>query len=1664
MNTRHPSHLSFAIPRIIQRRGNSMVLVAALLVLLVIIATAFIARTQTGRKTGSAIEEASMRRASVEPIANAIADHISLALFPWPVDTANATAGNLIDLRDGTLPRFRPFADAKRYGVDIQDIGASTFTFPWNFAPHQVVPWTNPPDEIAAINEPLGIWPLGLGAPDGDPGIVAGDGGNVPLAFGNPLGDPGFGDTRWLRELEPPRFDPYTPPAAYTPTDTFASRREVFDQWTHLSYIGTSSNGYRIVSDISDVENNVVQNLRLPVEQWLPFVPRFITASSTDGDPYVTVDTYNNFQNWFTNYGNNYKTASAAPPNRYRLSNLGDFGFADRPNEDGERPEDEFIRGTARWEISRLLHDSDGDGFTDSFWWLSPNVLPDGSRQVFCISIIDNNAMINLQTATRFVPGTDLFNDVPLFDATAGETPADIALVGAGFGPNTPYPFNGGGFNVGFFDTPRNRDNTREAILNLGPNSPVIFPKGTVSYNFSNWDDYILSLLPTGNPSGGPADELYLRAIERRQVWNLYTSRPDDPSSDRPFSPYLTADEAELRYYYGSNYPWLVTRLERAISVPGDFASNPGGQAIRSSVDFAETSEYLDQLSNPELVADSRHRVTVMNGVRNDLVPAWLRWRWSITDPMNPGGLPREIRRLLIGVPPAEQDAIIDRFLTSFDFKADLRERNPLDIDNTLPQRIGFRKLHERLPYVILNALSDGTDLEGETYFGAHTSATDSVVMKMRELATAYAANILSRRDNDWEESTIDPTLEVPKYNDIAPLYSDDDPAVVNATGQIGALPLVQFGGQQSDRARRYLGLELQPFLVEAFVSHVHASKRLPVGVDGFPGNYVDETAENTTIVVVQIANPFHRTIPVEELRKYRLRVFNRAIDFNSIPNLRPLEPATEEEPSTAIFYLIPETFEHDLLGTINDFRARWVDFLDLEYFEDDNPLIRLHPDTTDFYPVNTPLGASVWADDRDGYDRDGANVGGVPSYGNGGTARAIELIRVDRSAPVGSTVAPQQLVVVDRFDPENTQGESVGDHIQRRFPDNRPPEEDRGTTSGSSTGTTGGVVFQAGIRIGNRDTYVNWARVTRAWGYDFNSGWAPNGLTEMCDDNRGIQDSERAPRFVIARQEFNFGREFYQDDANEFPAERYQGDAFSLNDAPDPVLTETNPEAINEALAWFTASYRNAYGDQVVRKPTHFEGHRVGDVGDGIGAADFYPREFSYIDKGFYDNDDDIIQSNLDLMDCFLDDVESTSFRASFQMLHRDDDYVQIGELLNTFIFGHELRFTDNGNNDLTDDPYDRTEKTFSEFLFDAEDARFVNGDAIDMAPGDPGETRMDARLNRLRLGGRVGANLTLPVSNYFDPDHAVPVQFAGERILDAFVCDGPGFNWIPPSAGGTVPYEDVAFNNAMGFSGRATPGMLNVNGAPKENLAALPQWHSLIHFDADSATASANSPVLSGDEFPRSGIPDSIIAARERHDSFFRDMSPYISTGRFGGPNYTQNGPANVNGGGFPSIGSLRSLTNPGFDVNDPTLPEYTFFGNEPDSYRIDFAAREPFDRFALTLTEPRTNAHLGTDVSFPRGFGEDPIRGDYVSGDVEEMNLLLSGASNLITTRSDMFTVYLKVRTFRQRESDGIWDATDPNQIVEDARYVMLVDRSEVNSPDDQPRIVYFERVPE
>ena len=112
-------------------------------------------------------------------------------------------------------------------------------------------------------------------------------------------------------------------------------------------------------------------------------------------------------------------------------------------------PSDEFVFNSERNMISRILADSDGDGFTDSFWFIVPPQPDSDLRQVVAVSITDNSGRVNMNTATVF----DRQN-------TVGASPADVALVGdylwneAAAGPTRTNNIE----QVGFLDNPRNAE------------------------------------------------------------------------------------------------------------------------------------------------------------------------------------------------------------------------------------------------------------------------------------------------------------------------------------------------------------------------------------------------------------------------------------------------------------------------------------------------------------------------------------------------------------------------------------------------------------------------------------------------------------------------------------------------------------------------------------------------------------------------------------------------------------------------------------------------------------------------------------------------------------------------------------------------------------------------------------------------------------------------------------------------------------------------------------------------------------------------------------------------------------------------------------------------------------------------------------------------------
>ena len=52
--------------------------------------------------------------------------------------------------------------------------------------------------------------------------------------------------------------------------------------------------------------------------------------------------------------------------------------------------------------------------------------------------------------------------------------------------------------------------------------------------------------------------------------------------------------------------------------------------------------------------------------------------------------------------------------------------------------------------------------------------------------------------------------------------------------------------------------------------------------------------------------------------------------------------------------------------------------------------------------------------------------------------------------------------------------------------------------------------------------------------------------------------------------------------------------------------------------------------------------------------------------------------------------------------------------------------------------------------------------------------------------------------------------------------------------------------------------------------------------------------------------------------------------------------------------------------------------------------------------------------------------------------------------------------QLRKLYEKAKTGQWNGTDPEFIIDDSRYMMTVDRSSVDRPGEQPRIVSFVKV--
>jgi len=671
-----PWYAITALPKSIARRasaprGNALVLVAAVLLLLAIIGMAYIVRTQGTREIASATQHRAVVDSRIDAIAGGITDEVAGALFMKPIVApipANGVAGDpglsqttpgLRPMARSDWPRRLPVPTAARYGIDpidrlmnLLDPGdvGSVYTianggngdgYPdgYNHAPYSVRPWTNWPDTFGPV------W-----------------------GESDPLGNPGYGDHRWLANIEPQRASVLQ--NGQLVPDPFGT---TYSHWAHLSWIANAENGVRAVSDISNIVANTLTGLQgtplvvpvdptaipfgsslaalgIPYEQWLP---GFIPSPLTNTNDFVT-----RRNSWFTPAG--YYNAIHGPfgqppnpnaammlPNCIRLVDPFNSGTILAP---GNRPTDagptRFLanglpddnNNTARNIIERTLADADGNGITDSLWFLWPTSVDRGVRQLVAVRIVDNSAMLNLNIASRFqrrnqVPAGAL---TPETRESRGHTPADVALYTAGDNTDTA---------VGFLNSPENSQPT-----GFFASSPQL----TVAFDTARWagtqeDDpsFLRERGVVQSASGAPsasglfAEQLrtqserirLFKSGSRDGVVQYFNAPPALPQLIGPFgntsalAPFTAADEAELRLSSGQNQPFILSRLERSLNTEGNTNA-----FLRSSQSREESSEWTGkQLTLPELLADNRSKLTTVSSARNETMPPalWTRW-WNV--------------------------------------------------------------------------------------------------------------------------------------------------------------------------------------------------------------------------------------------------------------------------------------------------------------------------------------------------------------------------------------------------------------------------------------------------------------------------------------------------------------------------------------------------------------------------------------------------------------------------------------------------------------------------------------------------------------------------------------------------------------------------------------------------------------------------------------------------------------------------------------------------------------------------------------------------------------------------------------------------------------------------------------------------------------------------
>ncbi len=247
--------------------------------------------------------------------------------------------------------------------------------------------------------------------------------------------------------------------------------------------------------------------------------------------------------------------------------------------------DDPSLTAANRSILEARMADADGDGYADSRWSELPYNSGDGLRWAGAFRIIDNNAQINVNTATAWS------------EDSLGQTPADIDLAG----------FLARAWELGVpANQTQDTKNPQRSLL-------------------SRSDDVMAAQFDASRKSGVGSLDI---ASTRLTQWQNLGSRVGEPLEG--YSAFGFESELDLRRNFAMNRSAMLISPFEAAYFPG--AGAAGSQATRLTLSLGVLRSGLTETyarSRMDLARDRRHLLTTFNGARQ------FRPRWGVNDALS---------------------------------------------------------------------------------------------------------------------------------------------------------------------------------------------------------------------------------------------------------------------------------------------------------------------------------------------------------------------------------------------------------------------------------------------------------------------------------------------------------------------------------------------------------------------------------------------------------------------------------------------------------------------------------------------------------------------------------------------------------------------------------------------------------------------------------------------------------------------------------------------------------------------------------------------------------------------------------------------------------------------------------------------------------------------